>query len=378
MGHKVKLRGAVIAAAMATSFAWSQPVFADDGGASEPPAAPAALRQRYVPQDEDERGLWQQVEEFEKKFKNSNFIIRDPTLNAYVHDVLCKSVGEECQDVRLYIVRNPYFNASMAPNGMMQVWSGLLLRVQDEAQLAAVLGHEFGHYKNQHSLKNFKSVKSKTNAMGWLSVLPLGGLAGLGVSLAQFGLIGSIFSFSREMEKEADVMSIDYMIKGGYDPAAASQIWEQLRAEADATAEARGKKSQKNKSGGIYGTHPPTKERMTYLAELAKSKIAGGASVSDRGRDRFQAALRPFWSDFINDQINLNDFGGTELLLNQLANGQGWTSQLSYARGELYRSRAKGDDLAKAVEFYRAAVADPNITPDAWRGLGVGTFEKRE
>ena len=351
---------------------------------SEPPASPTVAlaetapsatietpRQKYTPQDADERGLWQQVDEFEQKFKNSNFIIRDPALNSYVKGILCKSVGDECEDVRLYIVRNPYFNASMAPNGMMQVWSGLLLRTQDEAQLAAVLGHEFGHYKNLDSLRNFKSIKSKTNALGWLSVLPIGGLASLGVAVAQFGLVGSIFSFSREMERDADIQSIDYMIAGGYDPTAASQIWEQLRAEADATALARGKKSQKDKNGGIYATHPPSKERMTYLTELAQSKITLGAGTRDRGRDRYHAALNPFWSDFINDQINLNDFGGTELLLGQLAMSNGWTPELSFARGELYRSRAKGDDLVKAAEFYRAATSDPAVTPDAWRGLGL-------
>jgi beta-barrel assembly-enhancing protease len=369
----VKLCSTAALACSSHALAQSEPAAALPVAASDTSSAmsAAAPRQRYTPQDADERGLWQQVDEFEQKFKNSNFIIRDPALNSYVKDILCKSVGDECQDVRLYIVRNPYFNASMAPNGMMQVWSGLLLRTQDEAQLAAVLGHEFGHYKSLDSLRNFKNIKSKTNTLGWLSVLPIGGLASLGVAVAQFGLVGSIFSFSREMERGADVRSIDYMVAGGYDPTAASQIWEQLRAEADATALARGKKSQKDKNGGIYATHPPSKERMTYLTELAQSKITLGSGTRDRGQDRYHAALKPFWSDFINDQINLNDFGGTELLLGQLAMSGGWTPDLSFARGELYRSRAKGDDLVKAAEFYRAATADPTVTPDAWRGLGL-------
>ena len=54
------------------------------------------------------------------------------------------------------LVRTPYFNASMAPNGMMQVWSGLLLRVDNEAQLAAVLGHEIGHYLARHSVERLR------------------------------------------------------------------------------------------------------------------------------------------------------------------------------------------------------------------------------
>ncbi len=333
--------------------------------------SPDATYAPYVPQDDDERGLWRQVDEFERQFKNSNFVIRDEKLNAYVKEVLCKTVGPECHNIRLYLVRNPYFNASMAPNGMMQVWSGLLLRVQDEAQLATVLGHEFGHYKKLHSLQNFRNIRSKTNTMGWLSVLPLGGLASLGLQLAQFGLIGSIFSFNRGMEAEADLESIGYLNANGYDPAAAAEIWSQLRDEADATALARGKKSRKDKNGGIYATHPPTKERMTYLRDTAVQLKAKPGAGSDRGKERYRAAVAPFWADFVNDQINLNDFGGTELLLGQLAAGDGWSSGLLFARGELYRLRGRPEDLTLAAGFYRQAVADPAVTPDAWRGLGL-------
>jgi predicted Zn-dependent protease len=66
--------------------------------------------------------------------------VRDPALNAYVRSVLCKVTDDYCRDVRVYIVDVPYFNASMAPNGAMMVWTGTLLRVRNEAQLALVLG----------------------------------------------------------------------------------------------------------------------------------------------------------------------------------------------------------------------------------------------
>ena len=74
------------------------------------------------------------------------FAVRDPVLNAYVRKVLCRTIGDaHCAPIRLYIIRTSQFNASMAPNGMMQVWTGLLLRMDNEAQLATVLGHEMGH-----------------------------------------------------------------------------------------------------------------------------------------------------------------------------------------------------------------------------------------
>ena len=316
----------------------------------------------YVPVDKDERGLWMQVEEYERTLKHSAFVMSDASLNAYVRDVFCRTVGQvECKDVRIYLTRTPYFNASMAPNGMMQVYSGLFLRTRDEAQFAAILGHEYTHYRNRHSIQLFRDIKKKLNAAVFLSVLDGGLITGT-------ALIGAIFENSREMEAEADAGSIPMLVRAGYDPHAASLVWEQLRAEMDATALARNKKSRKDKNGGIFASHPPTLERMTALKALADKAMPTG--TTNNRRTEYMAALRPFWADFVDDQVKLNDFGGTEFLLTSLAT-EGWTPALYYARGELYRSRGKPEDLPKAAEFYRQAIAGTGAPVEAYRGLGL-------
>lgn len=327
-------------------------------------AAPLApLQLGELPQDKDERGLWMQADEDERFVKASNFVIRDPALNAYVRDVFCRTVGQaECKPVRIYLLRNAYFNASMSPNGMMLVWSGLFLRTRNEAQLAAVLGHEYTHYRNRHTTLLFRNIKSKANAG---AVLGIFGIIG---SLAQLAVVSSIFTFSREMERDADAGSIPLMANAGYDPGAATKIWEQIRAEADATALARGTKSRKDKTGGMFATHPGSAERVQTLASLAaKTPVSGAPKFNET---EYRAALAPFWADFVDDQIKLNDFGGTDLLLSQLAE-QGWTSDLLFARGELYRSRGRPEDLAKAAEFHAQAIAAGGAPEESWRGLGL-------
>ena len=329
---------------------------------------PVAVTPGYQPQDADERGLWMQVDEAERTFKTSNFVMRDPALNAYVRQVFCKTVGEaECKDVRIYIVRTAYFNASMAPNGMMQVWSGLFLRCRNEAQLAAVLGHEYTHYKARHSVKLFRDAKAKTNAMAWLAVLPIGGLAAAGaIAVAQVGLAGSLFANSREMEREADSGSLPMLAKAGYDPKAASRIWAQIRAEDEATAAER--KRTKRREGGLFATHPTSPERQADLEKQAA--VLASPNAIALNANEYRAALAAWWPDFIDDQIKLNDFGGTELLLNQLA-GDSWTGDLLYARGELYRSRGQPADFATAAGYYRDAVAKGGAPVEAYRGLGL-------
>ena len=314
----------------------------------------------YQPQDKDERGLWMQMDEQERELKTSNFVMRDLALNAYVNDVFCRTVGQvECKDVRIYMMRTPYFNANMAPNGMMQIWSGLLLRTRDEAQLAAILGHEYTHYQKRHSLLLFHNAKKNLAAGAWLGMI---------IPLVQLAMISSIFENSRDMEREADAGSIGMMAKAGYDPLAASRVWEQLRAEMDATAEARKRKSKKDKSGGMFATHPPTLERMTNLRALAGQQVI--STTPKLNREAYRAALAPFWSSIIDDQIKLNDFGATDFLIQNLAS-DGWAPELYYARGELYRTRGTPGDIAKAQGFYNQAVAGQGAPVEAWRGLGL-------
>lgn len=319
------------------------------------------------PVDKDERGLWMQADEVERRLKTSNFVIRDPALNAYVRGVLCREVGErDCAGTRIYITRTPYFNASMMPNGAMQIWSGLFLRVRDEAQLAAVLGHEFTHFRQRHTLRQFRDIKSKTNAMAFLSVLPVGGLIGAGIGVAQLGMIGSVFGFSREMEREADARSVTMLAAAGYDPLAASSIWQQVRAEQEATAAARKRKVRGE--GGLFATHPATPERMADLRAQAAALATTGPR--DLGAARYRAALTPFWADFIDDQVKLNDFGGSEQLLAQLA-GDRWTGDLLYARAELFRARGQEGDFATAAKLYADALTAGGAPAEAERGLGL-------
>ena len=364
-----RFRGAItvlLSGAMALS---STAVAAPSGAAVKP--LPSALG--YQPQGKLEQGLWFEMDEQERLLKQSKFLVTDPALNGYVRGVLCRTVGDErCKAARIYIVRTPYFNASMAPNGTMMVYSGLLLRMRDEAQLAAVLGHEFTHFEKQHTLRLFKDIRAKTDALSWLRFIPIP-YVGL---LSQIALIGGIYSFSREMEREADAGSIQELARGGYDAREASAIWEQLGAEQDATAEVRGHKSQKNKNGGLFATHPKSTERMATLREMANAMAARNNNGADPGAKRaeeYRAALKDWWPRLIDDQIKLQDFGGTEYLLATLAGNDpaGWTPFLLYARGELFRSRGQVGDFEQAVALHSDAIAKGGALPETWRGLGL-------
>jgi tetratricopeptide (TPR) repeat protein len=320
-----------------------------------PTASPAAAG--YQPLDADEQGLWSALEETERGLKTSKLVIRDDALSAYLRNVLCSVAPDNgCASIRIYVVRDPQFNAAMTANGMLLINTGLLLRIRNEAELATILGHEFAHFEHRHSLALLKKARSATGLAAFL-----GAAGGLPLQLA---LIGSVFSFSQDQEREADLDSLKTLRAAGYRTRSAAEIWANLRAEMDATAAERQIRSRKDKRG-LFETHPATAERLAYLTASTASDTGGEAREAT-----FRTAVAPLWPMLIDDQVKLNDFGGSEYLLAGLASG-GWSGPLLFARGELYRTRAQNDDCEKAAGFYREALARPDAPAAAWRGLGL-------
>ena len=337
------------------------------GGVPDKPAPLPPYGAAYTPTTVDERGLWQQADEAERDLRDSPVVVRDAALNAYMAKVLCRSVGEDrCRGVRIYVVRAPVFNASMMPNGMMVVYTGALLRLRDEAELAAVLGHEFGHFEQRHTLASFRRGRTIGDIIAWTSMISP-------YSTLPASLIQLHFAYDRAQESEADMMGLRYLTAAGYRPFAASHIWERLMAEQDATALGRKRHVTHRYAAGFFADHP------THLSRAIDLRAAAG-SEGDRGddaRDAFRTAMRPWRAGFLADQIKLNDFGGSEYLLAELANGA-WTPELLLTRGELYRERGNPRDLVSAAQFYQQAIDQGCTDPVAWRGLGLSLLRGQQ
>ena len=107
-----------------------------------------------------EAGLWMQMNNYEEQLKTSGSRVKDKNLDKYLKDLLC-ALTVYCKDIRVYVLDIPYFNAFMAPNGMMVVWTGLLLRAENEAQLSAVIGHEAGHHGALEGARAIRSLPAQ-------------------------------------------------------------------------------------------------------------------------------------------------------------------------------------------------------------------------
>jgi predicted Zn-dependent protease len=302
----------------------------------------------------------------EQKLKHSNFLIRDKALNGYVRDIACRLAGEHCQDMRVYLVRTALFNASMAPNGMMQVSSGLLLRMSNEAQLAAVLGHEIGHYLERHSVERLRDARSR-NAFGQFLGLALAA-AGVGSAnvLAQLAIAASGLAYSRDQERDADRIGVELMARHGYAPIEASRVWDQLLEELKA-GEAAGEEYW-NRSV-LFATHPPAEERQSALAAAAAARsLPHGGRV---GVEAYRSRLSVHRGAFLADEIRRRRFGETMSLLDRLLQALPRDGELQFYRGEAFRMRGGSGDLEKAIEAYNLAQPMERVPPELFRSLGL-------
>jgi predicted Zn-dependent protease len=285
--------GGAVAASMATGIAQARVRPAD----MVPLIGPG-----FKPTDEDEKGIWQLMDRAEEEISGSNLLVKDPELISYLQGIIGTVGGPAAKDMRIYLAHVPDFNAMMFPTGFSVIFTGLLLRMRSEAQLAGVIAHESGHFLRRHMIRSWRDQRKKTDlfAIGAMAA-GVGGAAGgvyLGdyVQLAQLGTILSLFSYSRAMEAEADAMGARLIAEAGYPPIEMANVWDQLIGEEDASARYRRKHRRR---GTLFDTHPSPTSRMADL-KLSAAEVTVPGRAYDSGRARYLskiASIRPMLLD---------------------------------------------------------------------------------
>jgi predicted Zn-dependent protease len=310
-----------------------------------------------------------QGDQAEKGLQQSPLIVRDEALNAYVKKLVCDLAGPQCGSVRVYIVDYPAFNAACYPNGMMTVYSGLLLRAENEAQLSFVLGHEMTHFLRRHTLSQHETVRNTSTAMAVLSLGAAGVGVGVGVNLssmmsvAQLVAMGALYSYSRDQEREADGGGFEIAVGRGYDPRQGALIWNHMEEEENANP-------RRDKPLPFYASHPTNKERLTTMTKRAE-EMEIQTHADDLGTDSYRAAIMPLRAGWLEQEINRGSFDESLVLIRRLIRNDAEAAELQYYLGETYRRRNAKGDMETAMAAYRAAIAGTGAPIAVHRGLGL-------
>ena len=317
----------------------------------------------YEPEEaRDEQGLWMELQEMERSLNKSAMLVKDADLNNYVQGIVCRVAGEYCNDFRVYLVRNPGFNASMTATGMMQIWTGLIVRAGSSDEIAAVIGHEIAHYTRMHSLQRFRDLKSK---MATASFFDLGFavLTGVAAPVGQAAAILSYLAFNRSQESEADLLGTRLVAEAAYDPHAAYRVWYQLLAEEEAAV-------AKREEPSVFGrTHPNSEERAAALKRHVTDNF-GPPDVEQVADEALLEILNKHYLFLMEDQIDTNRFGRTQALLERHTRIGVERSLVNYFFGEMYRQRNAPGDRELAIAAYTKSIDDGLAPPEAYKNLG--------
>lgn len=195
----------------------------------------------------------------------------NPRLTEYVQAVGKKlaAVSDRKLPYEFQIVNDSSPNAWALPGGKIAVNRGLLLELDNEAELAAVLGHEIVHAAARHTAQGMERGLLLRGALSAVGVVTgSSGYSDLAVGAAGVGANLINQSYSREAELEADHFGMNYMRQAGYDPQAAVGLQE--------TFVRLSKNREQNWLTGLFASHPPSQERVEKNRQYAATLPRGG------------------------------------------------------------------------------------------------------
>ncbi|MDJ0984913.1 MAG: M48 family metalloprotease [Desulfobacterales bacterium] len=209
--------------------------------------------------------------------------VQDSQLNSYVSEVGNKMAAKSHRPHMPYsfrVVNATYVNAYAFPGGTIAATRGIMLSMDNEAELAALLGHELGHVNARHSAEQMSKGKLAQAAVGGVSVLAGTQSSALGDLANQLGQVGAgalLASYSRDNEREADALGMKYMVGAGYGSQGFVGLMDMLNS------------MSKHKSTTVdllFATHPMSQERYDTAVQMANTQYQSSLK-GPLGRERY-------------------------------------------------------------------------------------------
>lgn len=300
---------------------------------------------------EKERRLWHEAAGYDNTIERSGQLYEHARATTYLQGVMDGLYPEFKGKIPVRIYDSTQMNAFALPNGSVYINIGMLARIENEAQLAAVLGHEAVHFIEKHSFQ--ERVSTKNAASFAVSGIPFSSLAAM----------SSISGFSRELEREADATGYERLVKAGYDPRGVHLVFQHLADEV---------KALDIKEPYFFSSHPRMIERIEEFKRLSAQYKGGGRT----GSEQYNSIMSEIRLDALRKDIGQDRYK-TVILVMEDRNLKGYFPAASYYYlGEAYSRREEAGDEKKALEAYKKAEQmSPGFAPTYLR-LGVHYMKK--
>ncbi|HVP55600.1 MAG TPA: M48 family metalloprotease [Candidatus Eisenbacteria bacterium] len=200
-----------------------------------------------------------------RQVEQSTKLVTDPEINQYINRIGQNLVRNSDSRVpfTIKVIDSGEVNAFALPGGFFYVDAGLILAADSESELAAVMAHEIAHVAARHATKNM--TKQQIWNMASIPLMFIGGPAAYAIAeVASIAVPLGFLKFSRDAEREADMLGLQYDYAAGYDPQAFIQFFERLKAE---------EKQKHSKIAKMFSTHPMTADRITAAQDEIRTYL---------------------------------------------------------------------------------------------------------
>jgi predicted Zn-dependent protease len=348
----------------------------------------------------DERRLWRESRAEEKTLLDKVRPYHDPELEVYLEEVverLNPPAMAANPDVRykVRVVEDPTLNAFAYPHGSIYIHTGLLARMENEDELATVLGHEMTHVEDRHMLRYQRSAHNKEVGFtvaaiaAYVAVAAVAGnaadhgnwgqaealdafgqvLVGLGLQLA---FLASVNGYGRDLEEEADRGGFAKLAAAGYDLHQAPKVYQVLYDD-------RG--DSRRAEAFFFGSHPRLTERIDVTERYVAAHAGAAPPAADHAERAaaFARAIRPV----VRDDARLNiDMGRLALAEDELRRVREWMPEdpeTHFQKGRLRLAQAAAEKRPEAQErlrteaenSFREAIELDGDRPEPHRELGL-------
>ena len=314
--------------------------------------------------DEEEQMIWRRAQKELDAINDSGMLYQDVEIENYLNRIAAKLHANSISpgfSFQIKVIKDPSLNAFASPNGVIYIHTGILARMDNEAQLAALLAHEIVHCTHRHSLRTLRSIKDRTQANN-ARVRELAQLLGI------TGSITSTSGYTRELETEADRVGLDLAVKANYDPREILNLFELLKQEIELEG---------IEEPYFFGTHPNVRQRIenvnNWLSEKYRGKITG-----IKNTDVFQSKISRLVLDNARLDLRQGRFFVAQRAVEKFLVIKQDDARAYFLLGEIFRQRGRQDDAAAAIKNYEKSISLNPSFPEPHKAMGLIHYKDGE
>jgi predicted Zn-dependent protease len=297
---------------------------------------PPVAANDYI-QENDERRLWIRSDEEQKKLDGSGYLYEDTDLEAYLNDVAKKLQTSNVYskiNFKIKVLKNPFLNAFAFPNGKIYIHTGLLARMENEAQLATLLAHEMTHSTHRHAVRSFRDIKNRTDFLATMGIVT-GGFGAIGSMvqvLGQIGTMAAVTGYSRNLETESD--------------------------EEDKT------------EPYFFGSHPRLNDRINNYESLLKTKYSN-VPAGIKNKEEFLIITSELLLDNAVLDLKAGRFNVAEKGIEKYLSLKPDEARAYFLLGEVSRQKSEDRDIDMAKENYLKAISMNTTYAEPHKSIGL-------